>query len=74
MNDYLDFPENFIVFMITWLWEAGYNVDIPSNHTETVGWALTTESKGAENVLHSKIDHDCRLCVDATEVCMILYK
>jgi hypothetical protein len=32
--------------------------------------------KGKEtgNGFHSKIDHDCYLCVDATEVCMYLYK
>jgi hypothetical protein len=38
---------------------------------------LTSEKKEkTENVLHSKIDYDCCVCVcvDATEVYMILYK
>jgi hypothetical protein len=32
------------------------------------------EGKEIEYGLHSKIDHDCYLCVDATEVYIISYK
>jgi hypothetical protein len=35
---------------------------------------LLVKGKETGNGLYSRIDHECYLCVDATEVYMILYK